>query len=181
LLGAATADRISGTSEVTLWDLQANQRIASLGKSALVGQMAFSNDGEVLLTANRDGTIQVYDVARREELSTLQGHTEEVTALAFTADDKRLASASHDKTIKLWDVATGQELLTLRGYGGEFTDVAFSPDGRCLAAACADQTIRVWTAPELPPTSRGSGATSARSRVTKLSSSNQGQRRRPRS
>ena len=52
------------------------------------------------------GIVQLWDVAARKELATLEGHTDRVFSIAFSADGKTLASGSIDATIKLWDVAS---------------------------------------------------------------------------
>ena len=79
--------------------------------------MAFSPDGQRIVTGSGDQTAKVWDAASGKELLTLKGHGSRVWSVAFSPDGQRIVTGSRDQTAKVWDAASGKELLTLKGHG----------------------------------------------------------------
>jgi WD40 repeat protein len=112
---------------------------------------AVSPDDRFLVTADRQGAVKVWDLAGRQQLASLPGHTDEVQRAAFSPDGRTLATCSKDRTVRLWDVGTWAERACLRGHLLTVTSVAFSPDGKLLASAGRDQRIVLWELPQGRP------------------------------
>jgi len=77
-------------------------------------------------------------------LTTLEGHTEWVTAVALTVDGRRAVSGSYDYTLRVWDLERGRCLDTLEGHGSVVESVVITPDGRKAVSGSWDETVRVW-------------------------------------
>ena len=106
--------------------------------------LAFSPDGERLVSASFDGSTRIWEVATGELLAKVDDHDSKVRAVAFTPDGSRFATASNDKTIRIRESRTGETLLVLRGHTDDVLDLAFSADGRRLLSGSADGTARIW-------------------------------------
>ena len=91
----------------------------------------------------------MWDVAKEEEVFTLEAHTGAVWSVAFSSDGRTLAgrtlaSGAGDETVRLWDVATGSLTATLEGHAGDVSSVVLSSDGTTLASGSQDGTALLW-------------------------------------
>jgi WD40 repeat protein/DNA-binding SARP family transcriptional activator len=112
-----------------------------------INDIAFSSDGRLLATAGNDGSILLWDLARRAPIGRpLRPGGASVTAVAFSPDGRTLASRVDNGTVVLTRVPDGTALhvLTVDSPGDFPTAIAFSPDGRTLAAATFDGRVRLW-------------------------------------
>lgn len=129
------------------------------GHRALVNDMAFSPDGELLVTASDDKTIRVWDWRAGVTLRILRhqigdGNEGKVFALAVSPDGGTVAAGGYfgpgiGETppygdLRLFDIKTGRITAVLKGLEQAVLDVAFSPDGAFLAAGGDDGFVHVW-------------------------------------
>ena len=59
----------------------------------------------MLASGSWDHTVKLWDGATRENIATLEGHTDRVYSVVFSPDGTRLASGSSDGTILLWNLS----------------------------------------------------------------------------
>ena len=120
--------------------------LALRGHSDIIASVAFSPDGQRIVTGSNDQTAKVWDAASGRELLTLRGHSDVIKSVAFSPDGQRILTCSGDRTAKVWDAASGRQLLTLTGHSEGVTSVASSPDGQRIATGSLDRTAKVWDA-----------------------------------
>jgi WD40 repeat protein len=104
----------------------------------------FSHDGRRLAWANDSGEIHVFDLASREIVARLAGHSSYVNSLRFSPDDRLIATASDDRTIRLWDLGEGKEAAVIPDHDGAVSWAEFNADGSRLASYALDGTLRLW-------------------------------------
>ncbi|MFM7427724.1 MAG: protein kinase domain-containing protein [Elainella sp.] len=114
------------------------------GHVETVSSLAFTPDGQRLISGVQSGQITVWSIDTEQPLLSLTGHQSAVRSLAVKSDSSILVSASDDQTVKIWNLGIGQELRTLRGHTSYINEVVISPDGQLIASASADQTIKIW-------------------------------------
>ena len=79
--------------------------ITLTGHDSYVTSVAFSPDGQRIVSGSDDYSAKIWDVNSGKELHTLTGHYSSVESAAFSPDGQRIVSGSADKTVKIWDVS----------------------------------------------------------------------------
>lgn len=116
------------------------------GQVGRVNSVAFSPDGQLVVTANDDGSALVYDSATGSVVSDLRGHAGVVTSAVFSTNGSLVATTSLDGTARVWESRTGQTTAEMRGHLAGVYAAVFSHNGKLVATASADSTARVWVA-----------------------------------
>ncbi len=132
-------------SVVKLWSVGTGKELRKfIGHTIRVLSLAFAPGGDVLASADQDGTIRLWDPGTGRELHVLNGHTSVVTALAFRDDGKVLASASGDGTVRLWDPRSGTLLHVCKGHRKAVLALTFEPSGKRLVSCGSAGGVRLW-------------------------------------
>ncbi len=112
--------------------------------------MAFSPDGNTILTGSFDGTGEAicWDVISGKKTCALGGHCGEVMSVAFSPNGKMIATGSDNGQILLWDARNHRSLGKLpvrHGFDvGYVYSLAFSQNGHVLIAGTEDNTVAFW-------------------------------------
>jgi serine/threonine protein kinase/WD40 repeat protein len=90
--------------------------------------VAWHPDGERLAVAGSDPRIQIWNVAAKRKVATLEGHAQRVTTVTFHPDGEMMASHGWDGQLLVWHPSTGRQLMRLTSISAPH----FSADGRRL-------------------------------------------------
>lgn len=114
------------------------------GHTRWVRDLAFTPDGQRLVSVSDDRSVRVWNLADGKVLHTLTGPSDWVVSLALRADGRYAATASYDRTIRIWDLDRGVEASQFSTKGQLVTDLAWTADGLNLISVGLDRTARVW-------------------------------------
>ena len=129
------------------------------------GAAGAPTSGNLLVSASRDKTLKIWDVATGYCVKTLRGHTDWVRDVAPAFDGRWLFSAGNDQTARLWDAGSGEVKATFLGHEHVIECVALAPpaayshlaslaglkkappassSGEFAATGSRDKTIKLW-------------------------------------
>jgi WD40 repeat protein/energy-coupling factor transporter ATP-binding protein EcfA2 len=114
------------------------------GHESSVNSVAFSPDGQFIVSGSWDNTLLLWDIQGNRVGQPFQGHESSVISVAFSPDSKLIVSGSDDNTVRLWDIDGNSVGQPFRGHSASVNSVAFSPDGRLIVSVSSDNTIRMW-------------------------------------
>jgi WD40 repeat protein len=105
-----------------------------------VHSVAFSPDGQHIVSSSGDGTIRVWNAMTGETAAgPFTGHTDHVRSVAFSPDGQHIVSGSDDGTIRVWEAMTGEPVAgPFTGHTDWVWSVAFSPDGQHIVSGSED-------------------------------------------
>ncbi len=99
-----------------------------IGHKDVISVLAFSHNGEFILTGSWDQQIILWETKTGKKIKTFSGHTGKITTLEFSSDNKNFVSASTDGTTRLWDIDTGKEIAQFISFtDGEW--IVITPEG----------------------------------------------------
>lgn len=127
-------------------DLEAREPLVRLqAHSGPVNCLAFSHDGERMVTGSSDYTLRIWELRTgRPASEPLLGHVGAVTSAAFDANDTHVISCGEDGTLRVWDTKERGILGTPVRLGKAIHCVVFSPDGTKLLSGREDGTLELW-------------------------------------
>ena len=142
----------AGSAGIWVYDMAIYHEVALLtGNMGPISSVAFSPDGNTIVSGNNDGTVWVWDAKTGEHRDTFTANADWVLSIAFSPNDKIIASGGGNVEglgpgIYLHDAHTGELLKTLKGHTYDTLSVCFSPDGKTLASGgqAFNNDIRLW-------------------------------------
>ncbi len=132
---------------IHIWDAATDKELKTLPNVAgYVTDLAFSPDGNKLLSASSSNSLELWDISTAKELQVIEltGNNRYIP-VAYSPDGHTIVSGNDDGDIELWDANTGKQIgKTLKGHSEAILSLAFSADGKQLASASTDKTVILW-------------------------------------
>ena len=134
--GRTIASVYAGYGQVHLWDTTTGTLKHTLEHKTVFGNetwryrvnsVAFSPDGNTIVSGSLDGTVRLWNVSTGAVKHTITGHIHQVHSVAYNPDGSTIAGGggSRDPAVRLWDTATGTLKRTLIGHTAWAGSVAF--------------------------------------------------------
>ena len=147
----ASAGGDSEDFAIHVWEVTSGRAIGTLsGHSNIVWDMAFSPDGQTLVTVSSDRTAKIRDWRNGDILESLD-FPGEVVSVRFSPDGQSLAVGGVDQlqnqiqhaTIWTFSAGSWEPRLKFPEYLN-IAAMAYSPDGRWLVGGGTSRNVQVW-------------------------------------
>jgi WD40 repeat protein len=124
----------------------------SVSVSSPAQTMALSLDGQIAVSACRDGLMRVWNVQTGQVLHAFKAPVDTVMSVALSPDNKIVVVGGRDKkpddsrvgNLRFWDVETGETLQVIEGHTDWVTGVAYAPDGQTILSGSSYGILRMW-------------------------------------
>jgi WD40 repeat protein len=133
---------------IEIWDVESSQRVKVFlpppAQEPSVQAVASSNDGSLVASGSRGGTLAVYNTETGAITHTFRSEWD-VSSVAFSPTEPMLAVGSISATIQC--IYLDRDVtIPLKGHRGMARSAVFSPNGQFIASGSMDGTINIWEA-----------------------------------
>eukprot|EP01128_Nolandella_sp_AFSM9_P008017 TRINITY_DN45_c0_g1_i1.p1 TRINITY_DN45_c0_g1~~TRINITY_DN45_c0_g1_i1.p1 ORF type:complete len:387 (+),score=91.33 TRINITY_DN45_c0_g1_i1:206-1366(+) len=109
------------------------------GHGAAVNSVAFSGNGDYLVSGSADKTVLLWDMKKEcENVSAYRGHNNQVLEVKWSPDSTLLYTASADKTAGVWNVDKSRRIKKITEHSGVVNGVAAGTKSSNVFATVSD-------------------------------------------
>ena len=133
-------------SGIEIHPLGASRRVRRIAPERAFAAVSYSPDGVRLVTADRNGRVDVWSTDSFKWQRTLAGmEGQDIAAVMFTPDSQRVLALSKRGDLRLWLTGTGAPVLSFAVDPAFVTDIQFTRDGRRFLTV-GTEGYKVWSA-----------------------------------
>ena len=131
--------------ELILWNLETLKELRRWsGHSGWVTAVAFSLDGQILISGAEDGSLILWDV-NGVQVRELRGNSGSLTGLAVVPGTGFLLSGSADGFLILWELKTGIRVQVYDEASSPITALAVAANRLTAVTAHQDGSLQLWS------------------------------------
>jgi WD40 repeat protein len=105
-----------------------------------VASVCMRDDGKLIVSGCRDGTVTIWSVKSNAHVDRLLGHTDDVSTVCMR-DRRWIITASLDRTIRIWDICRGTQYAVLRVHRDMVYSMCISSDGSWISSVSYDKSM----------------------------------------
>jgi WD40 repeat protein/DNA-binding SARP family transcriptional activator len=135
-----------GASAARAWDISSGEELWRIADDRTVNEVAFSQDGDHVATADWQGTVKIVERSGRV-IRVLSDPDFDASDVAFSSDGRLVATAEFDnqgrERVRIWDWARRDVLRTIDAEG-PWPRVDFDPIGPRVVLSGSDGLAEIW-------------------------------------
>lgn len=127
---------------IKIW--RENEQVTLIGHEERVNRALFHPLSPYMVSCSHDMTIRLWDLNRRENILTQEGHARGVYSISIHPDGGLVVGGDLAGIGTVWDFRTGKRILLLKGHVKQILAVSVSPNGHTIATGSDDNTVKIW-------------------------------------
>jgi WD40 repeat protein len=128
---------------ITIWNSDGGApTLLKTGRPEQIWALAFSPDDKLLISADRAGMAEIWDVANRRLMSSVRAGDGAIWSVLVDPLTGNFITAS-EETLREWDGTTAAPIRNIWTSSSPINRAALSPDGRYIAVALADAKVKI--------------------------------------
>lgn len=136
----------SEDNSVQRWAVADGKQASLKAHDSWVRTIAFTPDGQVVLTGGSDGRLIWWPVAGEapQPIRTLEAHRGWIRAAAVSPDGTQVATGGNDRVVRIWNTADGSPVRELPGHELDVYSVQYHPTGQFLLTGDLMGKVHQW-------------------------------------
>lgn len=136
-------------NEFLLFDVFKQKEIAKISSNRMFSNaFAFCPQKDLLLSANEDKTVSIYDIREKCQTNHFYAHSDSVLGVDICLEKNLFVTAGADSSVRLWDLRSLRIYDEIRvhrkKYDDSIFDVKFDPAARMIASSGADGALKIF-------------------------------------
>lgn len=118
------------------------EHLFTTGNDNAVYSLEYSTSRDQVISGNRDGTCQIFDVETKKKVGDFTNHTKIVNCVYVDKD--LLISGSKDTKVVFTDLRSEEQVLTFSGNTSNVLSLDYDPDNKRLVTGSNDKLVKLW-------------------------------------
>lgn len=130
---------------IHIWRWETRESLYQLaGHQGPINWLAFTPDGQYLLSAGSDNLIYLWDVDDQQIVHRFADATSPVNVVRYFPDGSLIVAAGDDGMIRVWDAYTYEKVEEIEGFPGGVAGLVINHNGSQIAAVGRNGAIKLW-------------------------------------
>ena len=129
---------------VRIWDLKTGKELRRFPARPRLDSLSLSPDGKTLAAWNREGIVQLWDIASGRRLGVHELPASGSTQVRFTTDGRLIGVYSDGYSLAIWDVLAEKRLTPGEPHDAPLTSLRFADSGKTIHSLSSGGTLRCW-------------------------------------
>ncbi len=130
---------------VQRWEYASGKKTVYSGHDSWVRDIAFSPDGETVITVASDDKMIFWPTTAEKPTptKTVEAHKGWIRTISVSSDGKLIATGGNDNLVKLWNI-DGSPVRELSGHDSNVYSTMFHPGGKFLLSGDLSGSVKQW-------------------------------------